>query len=312
MKKNNFSIIVAILFQTILGIVFIFSAVSKIPTLEKFGWTIVETTFLNWTIAEWLARLLIGVELALGILFLFQLTTKFVYQFSFFLILIFSGYLIAIMPLYGDGNCGCFGDVMPMSPKVSLIKNVILLLILFLVYKINFSFSFKFKKIIIFLILILSILFPFFKNPPESIYIYEKEEFKPTPIPLSILYNSKNNKKPNAELRKGKHIISFMSLHCKFCKKAATRMAIMYKKNSALPFHIIYNGDSSTLKEFFIETKADKIPYTFFNGADEFVKLNDDTALPTIKWVEDTTMIKTSNYLNFDEKEVVKWAKLHL
>jgi glutaredoxin len=311
MNKNNFLRISAIVLQLLFGLVFIFSAVSKIPTLEKFGWTIVETTFFNWTIAEWLARILIGVELAIGVLFSLQLTNKFIFQFSILLILIFSGYLIAIMPMYGDGNCGCFGDVLPMSPKVSLIKNAILLLLLFLIYKLNFSIKIKFKHVIILILSILCILFPFFKNPPESVYIYEKEEFKPTPIPLSILYNSKNNLAPKKELRKGKHIISFMSLHCKFCKKAATRMAIMYKKNPSLPFQIIYNGDSSALKEFFEETKAEKIPYLFFNGAAEFIKLNDGTALPTIKWVEDTTIIKTSNYLNFDEKEVLEWAKLH-
>ncbi|MBP6455895.1 MAG: hypothetical protein KA275_04115 [Chitinophagaceae bacterium] len=311
MNKNNFLKISAIVLQLLFGLVFIFSAVSKIPTLEKFGWIIVETTFFNWTIAEWLARILIGVELAIGLLFILQLTNKIIFQFSILLIIIFSGYLIAIMPMYGDGNCGCFGDVLPMSPKVSLIKNALLLLLLFFIYKLNFSIKFKFKNVIISILSILCLLFPFFKNPPESIYIYEKEEFKPAPIPLSILYNSKNNKKPTIELRKGKHIISFMSLHCKFCKKAATRMAIMYKKNPSLPFQIFYNGDSSALKEFFIETKAEKIPFTFFNGAEEFIKLNDGTALPTIKWVEDTTIIKTSNYLNFDEKEVLEWAKLH-
>ena len=62
--------IVGSVLSIIIGLVFIFSAVSKIPTLEQFGWTIVETTFFNWTMAEWLARILIGLELWLGILFI--------------------------------------------------------------------------------------------------------------------------------------------------------------------------------------------------------------------------------------------------
>ena len=112
-----------------IGIVFLLSGISKIPSLEQFGWSIVETTFLPWGIAEWLARLLIGAELFLGILFLIQVRLrKIAIPLAILLLSMFSAYLILLIRDYGaQGNCGCFGEWIPMTPTQSLLKNIILL-----------------------------------------------------------------------------------------------------------------------------------------------------------------------------------------
>jgi len=296
----------------IVGATFIFSAISKIPTLEQFGWTIVETTFLHWTAAEWSARILIGLELFLGVLFIAHFRIrKLAIPISLFLLSVFSIYLLLVIRRYGsDGNCGCFGDVIKMTPLESVIKNIVLIVLIFIIqWGSSYEWNHKFGNWLIVCFLLLCLATPIYLSPPESIYISEKEKEINQPIPLSLLYTSSNNVKPATELRKGKHIIAFMSLTCGFCRKAAKRMRIMKEKHPELPFYIILNGDKENLQDFLLDTKATNIDHSLFNGVVQFTLLNRGTALPTIKWVQDTTLLKESNYMTLDENEILKWIK---
>ncbi|MBU3677776.1 MAG: hypothetical protein FGM54_11440, partial [Chitinophagaceae bacterium] len=122
----------AFLVSMLIGLFFIFSAYTKIPTLEQFGWRITETTFLNWTLSEWVARFIIGSEFFLGMLFLFHLRLKRLgIPLAILLLSVFSIYLLyLILGLKETSSCHCFGEVLSMSPLQSLIKNGILIGIL--------------------------------------------------------------------------------------------------------------------------------------------------------------------------------------
>lgn len=305
-KKIIFSVL-----SIAIGAIFIFSAISKIPTLEQFGWTIVETTFLNWTMAEWFARILIGFEFFLGILFIIHFRIKRIaIPFSLALLGAFTLYLFLVIKQYGtSGNCGCFGETIPMTPLQSVFKNVAMIAIIFGMKFNQREWNFKWSNLIVVVLLIGSIALPVAYSPPESIYIAEKEPVLNTPIPLSILYNSEKNTPPKIELRKGKHIFAFMSMTCEYCRKASKRMRIMKEKNPALPFYIVLNGDSSKMKNFFEDTRATNIDFSIFNGVEQFTKLADGHSLPKIRWVEDTTVYKETNYITMDEKDIEKWLK---
>lgn len=303
-------VIISIL-SVLVGAIFILSAISKLPSLEQFGWTIVETTFLNWTMAEWAARLLIGLEFFLGILFIAHLNIrKVAIPLSLSLLTIFSVYLLLVMKQYGaDGNCGCFGEWIPMTPLQSILKNGALIAMILLIATDPFQFEIKYSKPISFALLTMMVLIPFIYMPPESIYVYEKEKPSSKPIALSLLYNSTNNNPPTIELRKGKHVIAFMSLTCRFCRKAAKRLRIMKAENPDLPFYMVLNGDPKNLEEFFEDTHAQNIAYSMFNGVEQFTQMNDGFSLPTIKWVEDTTVVRQSNYLTLNENDIIDWLK---
>lgn len=297
--------------NVLIGLVFIFSALSKIPSLEQFGWTIVETTFLNWTFAEWFARILIGLELWLGLLFILHWSIKKVaIPLSVSVLVIFTLYLVQVISSQGNsGNCGCFGEVVAMTPLQSIYKNIGLLVLIGLLYFTYREWTFKYQSFVMMFILLACISAPIAFNPPESIYVYDKEPDLNKPIPLSILYQSSKNKPPNIEVRKGKHIVTFLSLTCSYCRKAAKRMRIMKDKHPELPFYAIINGDSSNLDDFFKDTRMTNIDFTLFNGPEEFSTMNDGFSLPTIKWVQDTTLIRESNYLTLNENDLLEWLK---
>lgn len=294
----------------ILGFLFLFSAWSKLPTLEQFGWTIVENTFLNWTMAEWFSRLLIGLEFFLGILFLMGFRIRRIaIPIALMTLSIFTLYLVVILFTKGiDNNCGCFGEVVPMSPKESIVKNLIMMAFLILLYFIQYEWKCKYDNWIVITLFAVVMGLLFYRYPPDSIYLFPKHENLNTPIPLSVLYQSPNNKAPKEELRKGKHVIAFMSLTCPHCRKAAKKMRIMKMKDHSLPLYIVLNGDTSQIKEFYADTKADNIPYTHFNGVEQFISMAGKNGLPAIKWIEDTTIYKESNYITLEEDEVRDWV----
>ena len=83
----------------------------------------------------------------------------------------------------------------------------------------------------------------------------------------------------------------------------------MKDEHPELPFYAIINGDSTDVDDFFKDTRMTNIEYTLFNGPEQFAEMNGGFALPTIKWVQDTTLIKESNYLTLNESEILEWIK---
>lgn len=83
----------------------------------------------------------------------------------------------------------------------------------------------------------------------------------------------------------------------------------MKEEYPQLPFYAVLNGDSSRLAEFFTDTRMTNVPYNLFIGAEEFATMNGGYSFPTIKWVKDTTLVRESNYLTLNEKDILAWLK---
>jgi len=109
---------------------FLFSGFSKLyPHIEVFEHDLVIKGITNWTGAHYLSRALISFELFIGIAFLQNhYFRKIIVPASFLLLAAFSVYLSYSLYLDGNkGNCGCFGQVLPMTPLEALIKNIVLM-----------------------------------------------------------------------------------------------------------------------------------------------------------------------------------------
>lgn len=91
--------------------------------------------------AQWFSRTLIGCELALGLLILQpHFYKKLVIPVSILMLLVFCIHLTYEIATKGNvGNCGCFGEFLPMSPLAAIIKNVIAMGALAYLYKLRKS-----------------------------------------------------------------------------------------------------------------------------------------------------------------------------
>jgi uncharacterized membrane protein YphA (DoxX/SURF4 family) len=323
--------IVLVFLCALLGAVFLFSGYTKLYPIEPFEYTFVDLGFINWQVAPFISRILIGLEFFIGILLLFNISLrKIAYRSGIAVLLIFCVYLILLIFFTGNkGNCGCFGTYIQMTPLQALIKNAIMLGGFFILYKYHDGWwkknipqqptnlhtpSQKGNKKIQLLTLLLfvsSFAMPFILNPVElnysEAYLNKPEEnFK---IELDTLYKYATLNVPPKTLSQGKHIIAFMSLKCPHCRIAANKIRIIHERNPSIPFYFVLNGDEKNLKSFFEETHTEDIPHCMLVGGkpiNHFIYLA-GTEMPAIYLMNNSIVEHTVYYIDLDQGEIEKW-----
>ncbi len=307
--KSLLSKIFSSFIRILVGAVFLYSAYTKLFPVEYFEYTFVDLGFANWYSAPFLARILIGIEAFTGLVLLFQIRIKrFSIPLAAVLLIIFCVHLAGQIIINGnEGNCGCFGNQLMMTPLQALIKNIVLLVLLFIAYRLySENDGLQLPKWLITVTALLTLSVPFILNPVDlSVSVRHDDKALNYPLDVHWLYENPNDKSPEVNLEKGKHIIAFFSVECSHCKLAAYKLHVMYKRNSSLPIIMVLNGDKSELPVFFNETKSENIPYVLFKGQD-YLKMSGPT-LPAIYWIKDGIVVNKINYMQLSQEEIEKW-----
>ncbi len=166
MNKQNISLVIRFL----IFVLFVFSAVAKMFPIWAFEKQLVDLGLMSWCWAPYFSRALIALELALGVMIIQpNYLKRIVIPATIGLLVVFCAHLTIEMVKHGamNGNCGCFGQLLPMTPLEAFIKNVVTIILLMFVYK-NTSEDNKSKNrfsvlLVIWLIctLLMYVLFPF-------------------------------------------------------------------------------------------------------------------------------------------------------
>jgi hypothetical protein len=304
--------LILLLLCSLTGSVFIISGYTKLYPIEPFEYTFVDIGIINWQLAPFVARILIGLELLIGFLLFFNLSLKKVaYKAGICVLTIFCIYLILLMFFSGNkGNCGCFGSYIQMTPLQALIKNIIMLGVFFVLYKYHTGWELP-KKINLLTTLVFAMAFamPFVLNPIELNYSEAylnnpKENFN---IPLDSLYNHASLNTPPKSLSQNKQVLVFLSLKCKYCRIAANKIRIIHERNPKIPFYFVLNGDTTDLKPFFENTQTENISHCMLLGRN-FVYLA-GTQLPVIYLINNSIVEHNLSYIELDQNEIEKWLK---
>lgn len=293
------------------GLVFLFSAYTKLdPVIETFEMIFVRLGIGNWTSAPWIARGMIGLELLTGFLLLINYRLKRTALWAIVFLMMFNVYLLyQIFSGSAEDNCGCFGEVIKMSPSMALLKNVIMIAVLFPAIPLNLDKwdPGKYRPYLFSFLFVVSFSMPFILNPmhyDERALMIEDDRIG-KPLPLDLLYEKREKEKVDSitvDFRRGKHIIAFLSLTCPHCRIAGKKISLMHELNPSIPFYLILNGDRENLPEFFKETHCDKIPYSFVLGR-TFVQFA-GTNLPRILVTDNGNLIMIKNHVSLDQKEL--------
>lgn len=298
-NRINIRVIMSWVLLLILSGVFIFSAITKLVAIEPFEWIFVDMG-LPAAFSAFLARFFIGFELLLGLFLLGHVyLRRFTYPATIAFLVLLTLYLVFVLVHKGNnGDCGCFGDTLPMSPLLGIIKNIGLILLCYVLLVIYPAPPYKYQSAVATLITIIALTVPFSFVPFTQ---------KKAPINLSLLYKDSTNS-PSVELRKGKHIIAFMSLGCPHCRTAAKLFKTFYDQDSTLPLFMVLNGAPGQDADFFRDTKADKVPHVLFNGMNDFLQLA-GPYVPAIYWVNNGIKERKISYTKLDAVSIKDWAK---
>lgn len=271
---------IAILLTASLGGIFIFSAAAKIYPMEPFEFQFVDLGIATWKTAPYIARLFIALEFFLGMLLLLNISLKKItLKLAIALLFFFCIYLgFRIIAEGNTGNCGCFGELVRMSPLEGIIKNIVLIFTCCIAYFSvgNELWTKKWKKRIIPVLAIVAFCLGFFIYPIDAVKSSSIDKATLNyRVPLELMYDSTQTEIPAIDLRRGKHIIAFLSLTCSHCRVAAKKLYIIHKKNPTLPIYMALNGDKELLTDFFDDTNTKSIPHNLFLGPENGCKSQD-------------------------------------
>ena len=245
--------------QLLLAITFLFSAYTKAVGPGFFEITLMDQGISpNRNIAAYLARFFIGLEFALGFLMLLPFYIKQLMQFTFFLLGGFTLHLIYLWSIGDTDNCGCFGEMISMTPEQSIIKNIIMLAIALAVFKT--AESKKIKKTIPVVFSAITIISMWIILP-----IPNHNEF---PFDSFTHFETRGR----VDLSSGEKLVAIFNLDCEHCQETANELAKLKRSVKNFPeFYVLYFQEGSTSVEDFESITQSSFPYdlievnTFFD-----------------------------------------------
>jgi len=245
--------------QLLLAITFLFSAYTKAVGPGFFEITLMDQGIApNRSIAAYLARFFIGLEFALGFLMLFPFYIKQLMQFTFFLLGGFTLHLIYLWSIGDTDNCGCFGEMISMTPEQSIFKNIIMLAIALAVFKT--AETKKIKKTIPVVFSAVTIISMWIILP-----IPNHNEF---PFDSFTHFETRGR----VDMSSGEKLVAIFNLDCEHCQETANELGKLKRSVENFPeLYVLYFQEGSTSIEDFESITQSSFPYdlievnTFFD-----------------------------------------------
>ena len=249
MKKN-----LPLIIRVLVSALFLLSAVAKLYPTPMYGITKIfeEGQLIPMGFSEGLApyfsRFIIAIEFFIAFAILQRnYLKKLVIPTSMLMIFVFSLHLAYSIFLGDSENCGCFGELIPMSPLQALIKNIITLGVLGYLYK-N-TVDDKNNNCSKLSIQFLSILLLMFALLPVQTAVQNKRVSGFSEYVVSDL-----------DMNEGKKILCFFDAGCEHCMEAAKSLNELSKEIEYFPeMHIIFS-----------DSEADRIPDFFEHAGTEY------------------------------------------
>lgn len=287
--------------RVLIGVLFIFSAISKLYPIEPFEYKLVELGLINWLGTPVFARFIIAVELFLGLCILLGIWYKhYIYYATQILLLLFTFFLGYLWYKEGgDADCGCFGEWLKLTPLQSILKNLASIIVLFFLKKHYYHWCNKWMLVGMF---IFSLAFPVVVNPMgfntiQGVNRDEKIDF--SGLPDTYLAKDK------VDFQEGNKLVAFLKVGCGHCENAAKKLQIIGRKNqSEAMYFVIGARDEDKLKAFIAELDI-QVPIVWMND-DSFFKYSGGR-LPAIVYIEEGRLKKrwTGEYFNVEELTAV-------
>lgn len=279
------------------GVLFIISAVLKLLGMAAFEMYLYEFGVVSFEVAAVLSRLIIAMELAVGVALLANI--KWADYVAGAMLLFFSIFLIVQVQMGNTENCHCMGEVFDLPPGKSLSKNLMMLMLLFWGYRMAdyLKQSKKSWTITVSVISLVSVVSVFAINRPDFMRLVKEREYSQEKLTELL-----QDKFPSA--LKGDKVVCVLSTHCGMCKMAARKMEGIFtrykwKDDEILTVFSHTYETSKPIEEridsFFVETKTKRR---------NVITMDQDSLhevaprVPTIFLLNDGVVQKTYGYRN--------------
>lgn len=323
--------------RIIIAFLFIVSAIAKMYPSPYFAISTFEvkqlyTLGFTEAIAPFFSRILIGIELALGFLILQKHFLKnFVVPITILMLAVFVGHLTYVTFLSGgnSGNCGCFGELIPMTPIEAIIKNIVAIALLGYLYYLLPKNNHKTENFWILTTVLFATILGIFMlapiQPPETEYSVspvieteiisdsvsteiktlkiEEKAIEPIKIDSSkilktvdvpnVIKTKSGYAKYFSKIDSGKKVLCFFVPGCDHCRETAKELTELKKSNPDFPeMTIIFMDEEANLIPDFFKFAGANYPYKIIGVIDFWKVLGTGKDVPGIKLLQDGKEIK--------------------
>lgn len=279
-----------------MGLLFIVSGSAKIPSIVSFELYIYSFGIASFDLCSIGARLLIAYEILLGLWLVSHMAPKLARIATAITLAVFSLFLAWRAAVGDTESCHCLGELVDMSPSVSLLKNAGLFALLLL--SAHDSLSMRWRWWLAAATAAVVVAMPFFVKPPDIYFRLSGEE-------LHTVADDIAEELP----QEGRKLICLYSTECKYCQRCARKISGMLTANSIEPslaevLFMDLNGLDSLVIEQFYSEHGDgmSIPYRFI-GTERFLSLTNGK-MPVILLTEGGQVVKEYDYLTLDERYI--------
>lgn len=287
--------------RLLIGALFITTAVFKLLAIEEFELYIYSFGIFNFLLSTIVARLVIMAEMLFGICLMAKLMYKYVWRLTMLMLVGFTLLLIYVAIFRNDTNCHCFGEIVPLAPVKSIIKNVVTMLLMVLIRK-EKDYRFRGKVVVIVFAFLVSIIVPFVVFPMDAVI---NKLFAPDGDIINVeafTMFQEDSTMTDFDIHDGNYVIAVYSSGCKYCKMSAKITSMMMEQNGidSTRFQIFIYGDTAQIQEFLEETNTQK--YTWHHIIDPYMALAlGNGSFPVYYVTADGKVIKGLDYRGMNE-----------
>ena len=299
MSNLSSSGVLRLTIRLLLGAFFIGTAVLKLLSIDNFEVYIYSFGLCSYTWTTFFSRLLIFIELLIGISLIFNICFKQIWWLTMLMMAGFTLFLVYAAILRNDSNCHCFGDLIELNPTQSIFKNIITIALLLLIRK-EQSHNYKplLRKWLVALTIVTSFVISFVLLPMDIIYnkIYSEKENVNT-----VAFYESMSDSTFADLQHGRYLINYALAGCKYCRIGAEKLTLMADRHQIPHDRIkfIIGGSDEAIARFIEITGTSdyqhwKIP------APEFMAITYGK-FPLYVFIEDGKIVKAGDFRILDD-----------
>ncbi len=278
-------------------------------------------------LAKYFSRTLIGVEFALGFLILFPYNLKkWVIPAIILMLAVFCIHLTMEIINHGNqGNCGCFGSLLPMTPLQAVMKNLLSIgLLVLLIWKHDEVLPKKtnylaMTNIVTACILGMFMLIPLYKKttvfanddaanttlvdttsqqvspaaPQVSATSAVKDTSKTPEKPIGPKQKKSGYAKYYAGIDQGKKILCFFAPSCEHCQATAKELTEMRKANPSMPeMQIIFMDEAAEEIPNFFKIAGASYPYKVVDVIEFWNAIGNEKDVPGVCYLWNGNIMK--------------------
>ena len=288
--------------KVLLGLVFIVSAVLKLFDIDQFEIYIYSYHFFSLNFSFLVARFAIIVEMVLGIMLITNCLHKLIWWGSMAMLGGYSLLLIYALTIGRTDSCHCFGDFLQLDPKMSLLKNGVLILLFLLIYKME-GWKTPFRWLILCLAVMASTIVVFVASPPDNFTpAYAPENNLQKAIFDEMLDDAPLDSLP---LKNGKQVVGIFSTSCEYCQLAAHKLSLMQQFNGFPKERITYlfMGNEEGIAKFYEQSESEPFRDVLYPDVVRLLKAINGN-FPTLVFMEDGEVVHEYGFRNMNEAEI--------